>query len=136
MTVTDNSATSIRTETLVAGISPYLKKELLPYYLALIMSQLGIAVIIGIFKAWSLTMPIYQKFEEPPLSAIQPEGWLRFYLQKQSRGLTGHLEAAGFPFNTAGWACPKVVARGHDLLQTLPARVSRSGPLSSAFCSL
>ena len=53
-------------------------------------------------------MPIYRKFEELPLTAIHPEGWLRSYLEKQSRGLTGHLEKAGFPFNTAGWASQKL----------------------------
>ncbi len=46
----------------------------------------------------------YAKYDEISLSAIRPEGWLRRYLEKQRDGLTGHLEAAGYPFNTKGWA--------------------------------
>ena len=53
-------------------------------------------------------MKKFAKFYEVPLSDIQPEGWLRVYLEKQRDGLTGHLEAAGFPFDTPGWAAPRV----------------------------
>ena len=42
------------------------------------------------------------------MSAIQPEGWLRGYLETQREGLTGHLEVAGYPFNTVGWAGAKI----------------------------
>lgn len=45
----------------------------------------------------------YSKFREIVLPAIRPEGWLRVYLEKQRRGLTGYLEASGYPFNTRGW---------------------------------
>ena len=58
-----------------------------------------------------MSIPIRRKFEEVPLTAIRPEGWLRNYLKKQSRGLTGHMEVAGYPFNTKGWACAKVAHR-------------------------
>ncbi len=51
---------------------------------------------------------MYGKFQELPLSAIEPEGWLRRFLEKQRDGLTGHLDEAGYPFNTKGWTSPKV----------------------------
>ncbi|MFQ3549792.1 MAG: beta-L-arabinofuranosidase domain-containing protein [Armatimonadota bacterium] len=38
------------------------------------------------------------------ISDIKPNGWLRKYLDTQIDGLTGHIESAGFPFNTSGWA--------------------------------
>lgn len=38
-----------------------------------------------------------------PLPCIRPEGWIREFLRRQRDGLTGHLEAAGYPFNTEGW---------------------------------
>jgi uncharacterized protein len=50
----------------------------------------------------------FATFHELPIRAITPEGWLRRYLEIQRDGLTGHLESAGFPFNTEGWAAPLV----------------------------
>jgi hypothetical protein len=49
-----------------------------------------------------------RKLHEIPISCIEPEGWLRRYLERQRDGLTGHMEAAGYPFDTDAWACPKV----------------------------
>lgn len=43
------------------------------------------------------------KLNELPLSAIEPEGWLRAFLAAQERGLTGHLDECGYPFDTGGW---------------------------------
>ena len=46
-------------------------------------------------------------FSELPLSAIEPQGWLKAYLKKQKDGLTGNLDkTGGFPFNTFGWGGP------------------------------
>lgn len=48
----------------------------------------------------------YGQFEEVPLGAVAPEGWLRTRLRKQARGLTGHIEVAGFPFDRPVWSGP------------------------------
>ncbi|MEE4194742.1 MAG: beta-L-arabinofuranosidase domain-containing protein [Anaerolineae bacterium] len=50
-------------------------------------------------------------FHPVSLSSIEPEGWLHRFLLNQRNGLTGHLEAAGYPFNTEGWAMDPVPRR-------------------------
>ncbi len=37
------------------------------------------------------------------LTRIKPQGWIQGFLNSQKNGLTGHLEVAGYPFNTEGW---------------------------------
>ena len=48
-------------------------------------------------------MKTYRVFHEMDLKDIQPEGWLRKYLEIQRDGLTGHPEASGFPFDAEWW---------------------------------
>jgi len=43
-------------------------------------------------------------FQEMALSSVYPKGWLYRYLELQRDGLTGHLEQAGFPFDSVSWA--------------------------------
>src|SRR5271157_756369 len=50
----------------------------------------------------------YGKFKSIPANAITPQGWLKQYLINQRNGLTGHLEKAGYPFNTVGWAADSI----------------------------
>lgn len=49
-------------------------------------------------------MTTYEKWSEMPLNSIEPRGWLLRYLQLQKDGLTGHLEVAGYPFDSVSWA--------------------------------
>ncbi|MCB1069293.1 MAG: glycoside hydrolase family 127 protein [Kiritimatiellae bacterium] len=56
----------------------------------------------------------YRTFHECPLARVAPTGWLARMLEGQRDGLTGHLEVAGFPFNTAGWRSNRIKAKGHD----------------------
>ncbi|MEP7277399.1 MAG: beta-L-arabinofuranosidase domain-containing protein, partial [Bacteroidota bacterium] len=53
-------------------------------------------------------LPFYGKFKEIPANAITPKGWLKQFLLNQRDGLTGHLEKAGYPFNTVGWAADSI----------------------------
>jgi hypothetical protein len=50
----------------------------------------------------------YGRFKSIPANAITPKGWLKQYLLNQRNGLTGHLENAGYPFNTQGWAADSI----------------------------
>ncbi|HTX98923.1 MAG TPA: beta-L-arabinofuranosidase domain-containing protein [Bacteroidota bacterium] len=62
-----------------------------------------LAVGSGIGQDHRLPVPYFGAFHEAPLSTIRPSGWLDEYLVRQRDGLTGHLEAAGHPFNSTGW---------------------------------
>ncbi len=55
-------------------------------------------------------MKTYKKLDEISINYIKPQGWLRKYLENQRDGLTGHLEAAGYPFNMGGWSNQNVDA--------------------------
>jgi DUF1680 family protein len=50
-------------------------------------------------------------FDEIPLHSIRPEGWLATYLRKQAKGLGGHLEVAGYPFDTKGFTGTQIAMR-------------------------
>lgn len=56
----------------------------------------------------------YDVFKDLPLTHITPQGWLLTFLKNQKNGLTGNIEVAGYPFNTAGWAAPKIVRPGEQ----------------------
>lgn len=48
----------------------------------------------------------FEKFSLVRPSDIEPMGWIRQFLEYQRDGLTGHIEAAGHPFNTGMWTGP------------------------------
>ncbi|HMO50040.1 MAG TPA: glycoside hydrolase family 127 protein [Kiritimatiellia bacterium] len=48
-------------------------------------------------------MKTYGVWNRCSLGCIHPSGWLKDFLLAQRQGLTGHLEHAGYPFNTRGW---------------------------------
>ena len=52
------------------------------------------------------TVRTYTRFRETSIRGIQPEGWLRVYLETQRNGLTGNMEVGQWPFDTDGWAGP------------------------------
>jgi len=47
-------------------------------------------------------------FSKIKITDIHPKGWIREFLERQLSGLTGHIEVAGYPFNTSMWAGEKI----------------------------
>jgi len=54
--------------------------------------------------------PAHSAYQPLPITRVRAEGWIRELLERQRSGLTGHVEAAGYPFDTCGWACSEVAA--------------------------
>jgi hypothetical protein len=50
----------------------------------------------------------YIQFQRLRTSDIHPQGWILEFIQRQRDGLTGHIEVAGYPFNTCMWGCEKI----------------------------
>ncbi|MGB2578444.1 DUF1680 family protein [Elusimicrobium simillimum] len=59
-------------------------------------------------------MKINRVFKETSLNNITPAGWVKDWLKMQSTGLTGNIEAAGYPFDTPGWETRKFIDGGTD----------------------
>ena len=59
-------------------------------------------------------MKVHAAFQPAALTQIEPEGWLRAYLERQRHGLTGHLEVAGYPFNAPTWGQPNFSSQGNE----------------------
>jgi uncharacterized protein len=51
--------------------------------------------------------PEFSVYHELPITDISPDLWLKSFLITQKKGLTGHIEAAGFPYDLARWNTPK-----------------------------
>jgi hypothetical protein len=57
----------------------------------------------------------FAEFSELPIRSIEPQGWLKAYLEKQRNGITGHLDkTGGFPFDSDGWAAPEISDAAHN----------------------
>ncbi|MBP7829923.1 MAG: glycoside hydrolase family 127 protein [Kiritimatiellae bacterium] len=59
-------------------------------------------------------------FRELDLASIRPSGWLRRWLERQRDGLTGHLDHAGYPFDTRGWRDDPIRRDGRALRSWWP----------------
>lgn len=71
----------------------------------LVLSALSSAAIVLGDKAWATgaTPKYFGAFEELPAGAVQPQGWLRAYLQKQAAGLGSQLPLVSWPFTEPYW---------------------------------
>ncbi len=57
----------------------------------------------------------FAEFSEIPIRSIEPQGWLKAYLENQRDGITGHLDkTGGFPYNTDGWGAPEISDSVHN----------------------
>ncbi len=59
-------------------------------------------------KEKQLTNPEFTVFTKLKITDIQPKGWIKEFLERQKKGLTGNIEVAGYPFDTKMWATKKI----------------------------
>lgn len=59
-------------------------------------------------------MKTWHKFKEVSPLSVSAQGWLYNWLKMQVSGLTGHIEAAGYPFDGPGWETRNLVKGGQD----------------------
>jgi len=52
--------------------------------------------------------PAFNTFNKIKITDIHPEGWIKEFLVRQKEGLTGHIEVAGYPYDTKMWATEKI----------------------------
>ena len=52
--------------------------------------------------------PAHNTFNKIKITDIHPEGWIKEFLIRQKDGLTGHIEVAGYPYDTKMWATEKI----------------------------
>ncbi len=95
-----------------------MKKQLIKIYLFALPFALPFALTFALPFASALTLsaqvagdttkPPFSVYSKVNIRAIHPQGWINEFLVRQSTGLTGHIEVAGYPFNTGLWACEKM----------------------------
>jgi hypothetical protein len=81
------------------------------YFASALMAGIIIVMISSCKNYKSTTVnhaKMYHQFEKLNIKQIQPKGWIKEFLIRQKKGLTGNIEVAGYPFNTCLWACEKM----------------------------
>ncbi len=54
----------------------------------------------------------FARFQPVPLSGVRPAGWLKDFLDRQAKGLTGHVAACGYPYGYKFWGTPDDDTKG------------------------
>jgi hypothetical protein len=68
-----------------------------------ISAFVGISVSVPGLVQSDVLVTRFDKFQEAPISAVQPQGWLKEFLARQKTGLTGHPEAMSYPYDRTWW---------------------------------
>ena len=77
-----------------------MKKAVLIYFIAFAFSSFTYAQNANYKLSPN---PAFSKYNLFSPTAITSKGWLHQFLEYQKSGLTGHIEDAGYPFNTGMW---------------------------------
>lgn len=67
------------------------------------LASFAAALLVAVSCGRNPEVAPYGTYSEGLIASIEPQGWIKEFLDRQATGMTGHPEALAYPYNTAMW---------------------------------